>query len=336
MGAKQGKPRSPKKGRGEKKKSILIPRRYVAAGGILLLVSAGLLAYALNRPRYTWYVEEGLEEAWEEALENASPPRLFKKELVSLETGAAAPEGARGFIITTRRAQSGEPVTLYPRLSFTLEYEGAHVLALDPWMVFRNHQFPSLSRGRVDSVGGGEGSLLIAGQDPVCLRAWTARLIQESPGVFPPEQELWESLRTSLFTNNRFRRGAATFTWQDVWFFLLGNDPAWAYAPISRVRELPNYRSNILEATVFPEPAGADRFGLQARILWAIPVGNRRTLSKLEPALEWLKDDETQTIIADAFRWIPADPDGRPFDPAAMSARIAWLTCSYVWEDNEW
>jgi hypothetical protein len=175
----------------------------------------------------------------------------------------------------------------------------------------------------------------MAGQDPAVIRAWTARLIQESPGLFPPEREAWEVLRGSLFTNSRFRQGSATFTWQDVWFFLLGTDTAWTYAPISKVRELPNYRSSILEATVFPEPAGANRFGMQARILWAIPLGNERTRAKLKKSLAWLKNWETQTIIANALRWLPADPDGKPYNPVAMSARIAWLTCSYVWEDNE-
>jgi hypothetical protein len=202
-------------------------------------------------------------------------------------------------------------------------------------MVFRDHRFPSLTRRRVDSLSGGEGMLLIPGQDPAAVRAWTARLIQESPGVFPQEGELWEVLQNSLFTNNRFRQGSASFTWQDVWFFLLGDDTAWTYAPISKVRELPNYRSGILEATVFPEPPGADRFGMQARILWAVPLGDEKTRAKLEESLAWLKNWETQTIIADALRWVPADPDGKPFNPAAMSARIAWLTCSYVWEDNE-
>jgi hypothetical protein len=278
-------------------------------------------------------VEEGLEEAWGEVLESASPPRSFKKEPVSLKRGEAPPEGARGFLITTRRAESEDPISFYPRLSFTLEYEGAHVLALDPWMIFRNHQFPSLTRSRVDSTAGGSGMLLIAGQDPASLRAGTARLSQESAGVFPRERERWEAVQDSLFTNNRFRRGSATFTWQDVWFFLLGDDPAWVYAPISKVRELPNYRSSILEATVFPEPAGTvNRIGLQARLLWAVPLGRAE---KLEKSLAWLKHWETQTIIANALRWLPADPEGKPFNPVAMSARIAWLTCAYVWEDNE-
>jgi hypothetical protein len=175
----------------------------------------------------------------------------------------------------------------------------------------------------------------MAGQDPAVIRAWTARLIQESPGEFPREREAWDTLRDSLFFNSRFRQGSATFTWQDVWFFLLGTDTAWTYAPISKVRELPNYRSSILEATVFPEPPGANRFGMQARILWAIPLGNEKTRAKLEESLGWLKSWETQTVIANALRWLPADPDGKPYNPVAMSARIAWLTCSYVWEDNE-
>jgi hypothetical protein len=119
-----------------------------------------------------------------------------------------------------------------------------------------------------------------------------------------------------------------------VWYFLFGDDPAWVYAPMSRVRDLPDYRSSILEATVFPEPGNGNTIGFQAQILWAIPAGDARTLSKLKKPLEWLKSAGTQTIIADTLRWLPANPEGQPYDPAAMSARIVWLTASYVWEDG--
>jgi hypothetical protein len=297
-------------------------------------MAAGLIAWLQTRPRYVWYVEEGLEAAWRRVLNTASPPKGFRPEIVSLKPGDRPPASPGGLVITTRREAAGAPVTLYPRLSFTLEYGGAHVLALDPWMIFRKHMFPMLTRDRVESAAGGPGLLLVPGKDDASLRAWTARMVQQSPGVFPPEKEAWEAAEASLFQENRFRQGSAGFNWQDVWFFLLGDDPAWVYAPYSRIRELPNYQSSILEATTFPEPGDENRFGLQARILWAIPAGKAGASSKFGKTLEWLKKGETQTVIADTLKWIPASPDGKPYDPAAMSARLAWLTSSWVWEDG--
>lgn len=98
------------------------------------------------------------------------------------------------------------------------------------------------------------------------------------------------------------------------------------------MRNLPAYRSNILEATIFPGP-GDNRFGLQAEILWAVPLGNP---PKLEPAAAWLKSGPVQTLIADTLNWLAASPEGKPFNPVVMSTRNAWLTCSYVWEIGEW
>jgi hypothetical protein len=304
------------------------------AGAALLLAAAGIAVIAGFRPRYVWYVEEGLESEWRRVINAAGPPGNFKKEPVVLRAGETAPEKPGGFVITTIREKSENPVTVYPRLSFTLEYEGAHVLALDPWMIFRNHQFPALSRNRIESAAGGTGDLLLPGKDPAAIRAWTARLVQEAPGVFPEDRERWKAVEAALFTNARFRPGSGSFSWQDVWFFLLGDDTAWVYAPLSRVRELPNYRSSILEASPFPEPGSVNVITLQAKILWAIPAGNIQTPAKLKRPLDWLKSAETQTIIADTLRWLPANPEGQPYDPAAMSARLAWLTASSVWEDN--
>jgi hypothetical protein len=311
------------------------PLGFFLAGGVFLLMAVGIGVILANRPRYVWYVEEGLESEWRRVVNTAGPPGSFKKEPVILRAGETAPEKPGGFVIATTREKTGNPVTVYPRLSFVLEHEGAHVLALDPWMIFRNHQFPALSRSRVESAAGGQGELLLPGKDPAAIRAWTARLVQESPGVFPEDWERWEAAEAALFTNNRFRPGSRSFTWQDVWFVLLGDNTSWVYAPLSRVRDLPNYRSSILEASPFPEPGGANVISLQAKILWAFPVGNVWTPAKLKKPLRWLKAAETQTIIADTLHWLPANPDGRPYDPAAMSARLAWLTASYVWENGE-
>jgi hypothetical protein len=317
-----------------KAKKVTLTLRAALIGIMVLLAALGILAARLSRPQYVWYVEEGLEAAWLRVINAAAPPGAFKKEIVVLEAGEKPPEKPGGFFITTRREKTENPLTIYPRLSFTLEHEGAQVLALDPWMIFRQHMFPPLTRSRIESVAGGEGILVLPGKDPASVRAWTARLVQQGPGIFPREPELWKAAADSLFAGNRFRRGSDTFTWQDTWFFLFGDDPAWVYAPISRVRDLPNYRSSILEASPFPEPGGVNSIGFQAQILWAVPVGDDKTLTKLKRNLEWLKNAETQTLIADNLRWIPANPDGKPYDPSAMSARLAWLTASYVWEDN--
>jgi hypothetical protein len=315
-------------------KKFNITMRTALAGTALLLAALGIFILRASWPRYVWYVEEGYESAWIRALNAAGPPGSFKKEVVVLAAGKRPPENAAGFFITARREETRAPVVVYPRLSFTLEYEGAHVLALDPWLIYRQHIFPSLSRRRVEAVSGGEGNLILPGRDAAAVRAWTARIVQEAPGIFPPEQAAWDAAAASLFSGGRFRKGSETFTWQDAWYFLFDDEPAWVYAPMSRIRELPNYRSSILAAAPFPEPGGVNVISFQARILWAIPVGKAGTQAKLKQPLEWLKSAETQTIIADELRWLPANPEGQPYDPAAMSARLAWLTASYVWEDG--
>ncbi|MFP3043948.1 hypothetical protein LQZ19_19215 [Treponema primitia] len=310
-----------------------LSRRFRLVSALAALVLVLIAVFILTRPPLTWYVEEGLESPWRRILNTGSPPRGFKRDVRILKPGETPPRKGQGFIITRKREESGQAVTVYPRLSFDLEYQGAMVLALDPWMVFRNHQYPSLTRDRIVSKVG-EGVLLIPGSDPDAVRAWAARLLEQPEGEFPQGPEQWQEAESSLFTSISFPRGSISFNWQDVWQILLGKDISWTYAPLSRVRDLPAYRSNILEATVFPGP-GENRFGLQAEILWAIPQGSPGVKPKLkEAAVLWLKSGETQTLIADTLRWLPAAPEGKPFNPAAMSARLAWLTCSYVWEQH--
>jgi hypothetical protein len=89
----------------------------------------------------------------------------------------------------------------------------------------------------------------------------------------------------------------------------------------------------MLEASVFPTPG--DGIALQASILWAVPLGNAAALERLKQGpLKWLKNPAHQTLMADALKWLPADPDGEPYNPAAMAAKRVWLTASYVWELN--
>jgi hypothetical protein len=285
------------------------PRRALLGGAALALIAAWLFAVTQGSPWYTGYVEEGLEAAWSSVLKETDPPRGFKDGIVVVKQGETPPEKAKGFFITTRRAPSARPFTAYPRLSFELEYEGAYVLALDPWMIFRDYRQPGLSRSRV--VRGGEGKLLLPGRDEASIGAWTAQLVRDSRGAFPDDDSLWHTVRASLFSNDRFYRGSVTLNWQDVWFFLAEDSAAWVYAPLSRVRELPNYRSNLLEASVFPAPG--DGIALQASMLWAVPLGNAAALERLkQEPLAWLKNPAHQTLMADAVKWLPGDPDGEP------------------------
>jgi hypothetical protein len=321
-----------------KKQNRAVPKRTRKRRVYLLLVMALVLATAavlvlsrLGPKKFTWYVEEGLDAPWKEIL--SSGPGNFKAGPVMLPAGESPPAGARGFFITSRRAVAEGPVTVYPRLSFDLEYQGAHVLAVDLWMLFRNHQFPPLPRRRIDSLSGGDGMLLLPGRDDASIGAWTAQLLQESPGVFPADREAWDRMAASLFDNERFYQGSRTFNWNDVWFFLFGSRTSWVYASLSKVREQPDYRTNILEAAVFPGK-NPQIISMQARILWAVPLGDEKTAQRLDETLKWLKRAETQTIIADALHWLPADPEGKPYNPAAMTARLAWLTASYIYELN--
>jgi hypothetical protein len=298
---------------------------------VALVFAAVALVLNLGTPKLIWYVEEGLEAPWQEIL--SSGPGDFPAKPVVLPVGKSPPAGAGGVFITSRRAAAEEPVTVYPRLSFDLEYQGAHVLAVDPWMIFRSRQVPPLPRQRIDALSGGDGILLLPGRDGASIGAWIAQILQESPGVFPMDRDAWDRTAASLFDNERFYQGSRTFNWNDVWFFLLSGRTSWAYASLSKMREQPDYRTSALEASVFPGE-NPQVISMQARILWAVPLGGEKTAQQLDETLEWLKKGETQTLIADALHWLPASPDGIPYNPAAMSAKLAWLTASYIYELN--
>jgi hypothetical protein len=304
--------------------ALLLAVALVFAAAVVLVLNPGA-------PQFIWYVEEGLEAPWQKILRPG--PGNFLAEPVVLPVGESPPAGARGFFITSRRVAAEGPVTVYPRLSFDLEYQGAHVLAVDPWMLFRNHQVPPLPRQRIDSPSGGDGMLLVPGRDGASVGAWTAQLLQESPGVFPEDREVWDKTAASLFDNERFYQGSGTFNWKDVWFFLFSGRTVWTYASLSKMREQPDYRTSILEASVFPGK-NPQVISMQARILWAVPLGDEKIARRLDETLKWLKTGGTQTLIADALHWLPAVPDGKPYNPAAMSAKLAWLTSSYIYELN--
>jgi hypothetical protein len=91
----------------------------------------------------------------------------------------------------------------------------------------------------------------------------------------------------------------------------------------------------LLDATRFPEPPGWTEYGLEADILWALPFGNKKQVKKLKNADIWLKDPQTQTIIANEIEWIPAHPSGTPFNTITWEAQIAWLRSSFIWQGAE-
>jgi hypothetical protein len=202
-------------------------------------------------------------------------------------------------------------------------------------MIFRKHQDPEPPRARIDSLSGGDGLLILPGADSEAVHAWLTQLLQEQPGAFAPDQALWERWKDEIFLNRRFQPGSVSYTWVEVWPLLFRNEVAWVYAPINRIRELSSYRMGLLDAGRFPEPPAWNEYGLQADILWAIPVGKEKLLKRLNKAADWLKDVQTQTIIANEIEWIPAHPSGTPFNALTWESQIAWLRSSFVWQGPE-
>ena len=272
---------------------------------------------------YTWYVEPEFEKTWERIVRENVPPGNFNE--IKVWEGGEIPEG-QGILIAYKPWQTQEKITVYNRLPYTLEFKGAILLALDPWMVFRKYGNPDLNTGRVYSGIGREGTLLIPGMDSRSVNAWTARLMQEG--------KTWLETEQSLFQNNRFPRGSETYTWADVFIRLMGRETAWVYAPLSEIRRYHNPRKSILEAVPFPEREAGIGYSLQASLLWALPLGADED-KDLEQTLEWLKSPQTQTLIANAIEWMPANPYGTPFNLVSFVSHRHWLTASSVYEVTE-
>jgi hypothetical protein len=301
---------------------------------ILLLAAAGVTVtfIVLNSGTYTWYVEEGLEEHWGRVLSSAPPPGKYRiRTYTGDEKQLRAMQRTPGILITTRREQTPGKVKVYYALSFELEYEGALVLALDPWMVFRKHMDPALAPDRVHASG--EGRLLIPGGEPEALEAWAARLLQEGAGKFPEDPALWLEAEKTLFDENRFPVDAPVVGWPNVLSRLLSGETAWLYAPLSVIRAYSESRTSILEASAFPENAApGSQISMQAKLLWAIPAGTDKQKEELQETITWLKDPAAQTVIADELQWIPAAPYGIPYNPVSMTSYLAWLTTAYIYE----
>ncbi|MFP3041721.1 hypothetical protein LQZ19_07850 [Treponema primitia] len=317
-------------------------------GGLLLLAAMVIGAFTLHRnwPRPVWYVAEGLEKQWGELLEKASSPPPFTR-IAVYDPEAGIKKGQYGIIIT-KDFPAGQsdiepnsdtnaetpPVRVFPRLyENRAGYRGTIPLALNPWLIFRKTGDPQLTLERIRNPAGGEGSLIIPGAEADAVHAWLCQLLQDSPGSFSRDRRSWELAEERLiYGNRRFQQGALTYTWFDVWLNLLRNDPAWVYAPLSMVRGLSSYDAGRLDAAIFPIPRDWNEYGLQADILWAVPKAPEKLQPKLDPAKTWLAAPETQARIAEILGWIPAHPNGRPYDTIAREAQVAWFSSSFIWQ----
>ncbi|WP_157784159.1 hypothetical protein [Treponema primitia] len=298
----------------------------------MALVIIGTVVFFVTRPRPVWLVDESYRTQWGKILDTSAPPRRLS--MAALPEDGIPPKNRYGYIITTKGPPGAEPapIVIYPGLASAGEYSGALVLALDPWMMFRDFKDPTVSRSRVDSPIGGEGVLIVPGRDRNVVWAWTAQLLQQQPGIFPLEEAPWEEAVETLFRDRRFQPGAETYGWMDAMPLLYRSSPAWLYAPLSRIRQEPLQETSNLEANRFPEREDWHEFGLQADILWAIPFGNEKKRAKLDKIIAWLGDPKTQTQIADTLNWIPAHREGGSYNAISRTARLAWLSSSFVWQ----
>jgi hypothetical protein len=309
----------------------------------LVLAALAVTALFLTRPRAVWLVDGAYRELWERILDTAQAPRRIRL-VTAPEEGGPLKRNWHGFIISARgplEREAPDPaegegdglpsLVLYPALSVSREYKGALLLALDPWMMFRDYKDPAVSRERVDAGGGGEGLLIMPGRDQASRWAWAAQLLQRRSGVFPEDKAEWQAALDGLFRDRRFQPGAETYGWPDALPLLYRSSPAWIYAPLSRIRQQPPVEAGGLEANRYPEAEDWHEFGIQATMLWAIPFGRERDLEKLADTKLWLAEAQTQTAIANALGWIPAHPAGAPYNAISRSARLACLSCSFIW-----
>jgi hypothetical protein len=317
------------------KKTVPARPRLLVAGAVALLFAAVVLVLLL-RPRSVWAVEEPFAADWNRAVRDADPPPPFTRIRIIPPDGTPRLRG-RGFFITRRTdwnsGAEGGAVRVYPWLSRTREWQGALVLAADPWLIFRKLQDPPPDRRRMEFPG--SGVLICPGGEAPAVFAWVSQLLQDSPGVFPGDPQVWQNAVDGLFRIRRFQNGAPTYTWVDVWPLLFRDNTAWVYAPLNTIRQLPSYRMDLLAASRFPEKDGWNEYGIHADLLWAVPFGWGEKNKDRAAAAEWLKNPAVQTLIANMIDWIPAHPQGTPYNTVSWSAQEAWNNSSFVWQGAE-
>jgi hypothetical protein len=321
-------------------------RPWAAAVILAAAVLAGLIIAVLFQPKPVWYVEAPLANTWARVLRQGSAP--FTK-IIAYRPNEGIPRKGLGYCIsnadiqtilgrkneTTGETGTGgntdlpEQLIIYKQLSDNREYQGALLLALDPWMVFFKHTSYPLSRVRVE--GRGEGILILPGAESDATRAWASQLLQQSPGVYSGRESL-RDMERFLADDPRFQPGSEKSGWSEALSLLMREERSWLYAPLSRIMELPSYRTGQLKAHYFPGHSSWNNFGLQADLVWAIPFGKKGRQKKLDAAETWLRDPKTQTLIANELHWIPADPQGNPYNTLCRDAQLAWLSSSYIWQ----
>jgi len=311
------------------KRNILIICAVFAAAVILAVI----IPVSAKQKPVIWYVDEALEKNWGQILADYNPPS--QANIVQVWDGITLPQ-EEGMVISFKPwVETQEIVKVFHRLSWELEHDGAHVLAVDPWMIFNKHTNPPITYERI-SGSGGRGVILIPGRDIEAVRAWSSRFIQEKPGSFPQGNGIWKTWESKIFDTGLFSPGMRGYDWNAVFFRLMGADQAWLYAPISKIRGYRDPRKSILEASPFPQQGGIEA-SMLAKILWALPVksASGKTQKTINNVLTWLKSPEIQTVIADSMDMIPADPYGTPYDPVSLTTHRLWLTTVWIYSIYE-
>jgi len=314
---------------------------FVVLGVVVLVTCLGLFFY-ISWSRPAWIIEDRYVKTWEKMLAaSPSPMPMLKAKIIPASTvEAGMPRSWYGYKIDS----TYEPPTAVESEGFVRVYRGfrepggdALPLAYDPWLVFRKFTSPLITREEAENGSKGKDRVLLAGGDRAAVLAWISQLVQEPSGVFSPDETLWEQTETKLLRGDFFQHGAMTYGWNELWPRLLGgNEDVNVYAPLSRIRQQPTHLTNVLEADIFPRQRDWREFGFQTDILWAIPFGDWKNRQKLKPVDEWLRDVEFQTQLADILGWLSAHPDSPPYNPVSHSARIYYLTASYIWQVRDY
>ena len=304
-----------------------------ALGVLGLLVATALTLLLIFRAQPVWIVEDRFIAAWETAIAD-SPLRGAK--IIPLSAAVKERRSWYGYRIATAPPENGAgegPVRVYRGLRNDRRQGESLLLALDPWLVFRRFTSPVMSRE--DAENGPAGQIYLAGSEAAAIRAWTAQLMQESPGVFSADRELWKQTEERLLDSGMFQSGSRDHGWEDILPHLTVEGAAvWIYAPFSKIRLLAEHETNSLEAGAFPGRPGWNQAGLQAELLWAKPFGRPGNRKKLEAAQAWLQGVSMQSLLADTLGWAAAHPEYSPFNRISVSARNAWRGSSYLWINN--